>query len=122
MTDNILLDFTGPTHRQPLTLWPGDTNYGPYQFDCSGACPDGVAITEAEATTYLDGTAVDIITANSQSVDGTDFYCRFSVPADATAGSYYMRIEAKLSNMTGDETKMLRFGPITVNEIPAPAA
>ena len=121
MTDDIKLDFTGPTQREPFTLWQGDTNFGPVDFECAGQIPSGVTLTDATFKTYLDGAEVDLVTAGSVSVSGTKVSCRFTVPADATPGYYYWRVYGQLSNMAAGETKMMRGGPITVNEIPTAA-
>ena len=121
MTDDIKLDFTGPTQRQPLTLWPGDENYGPFDFDCAPSIPPGVTITSATVKTYLDGEEVDLITEGSVSVSGSVVSWRFTVPEAAAPGSYYWRIDAQLSNMAAGETKTLRGGPITVLELPTAA-
>jgi len=112
MTDNILLDFTGPTEKVPLTLWPGDEDYGPFKFDCSGACATGITISDATITACRDDESRDLIAPGSQAIDETDVYLKFSVKDDKDAGSYFLRFELTLSN---GATKWLRFGPIVVN-------
>ena len=107
-------DFKEPTARAPLILRPGDDAWGPFALDCSPALPDGVTVSSADATAYLDGTEdSDLVEPGSISVsDGTTVQLKLQAPSsDVPTGIYYVDIELTLTN---GAVKHLAFGPVKV--------
>lgn len=110
----MAVDFTAPTKKEPLNLWPGDDAWGPFEFDISPALPEGVTITDVSGEAYFEDSPMPLIEPETlQTIDDTTLQVKFQVPTDFEAGQYYLRLKLTLSN---DAIKYLRFGPITVLE------
>lgn len=109
----MITDFTSPTARAPLLLRPGDDAWGPFALDCSQALPEGVTVSSADATAYLDGEEVsDLIEPGSVSVsDGTTVNIKFQATGEVGTGTYYVALELTLTNSA---VKHLAFGPVKV--------
>ena len=109
----VTTDFEGPDLNDPLILRLGDDAWGPFQFDCSTALPDGVTITDVAAICYdSDQEEIDLIEAETlQVVNDTSIQLKFEIVEDTPVNYYYLKFELTLSN---EGTKYLHFGPFYV--------
>jgi len=109
------VDFDGPYPGDPLVIRVGDDDWGAFEFDVSDHLPSGVTVTSAEAESYLNGVATDIIEASSVSTTDTTVSINFDATGETSEGRYYIVFTLTLSS---GGTKQLCFGPVVVLACP----
>lgn len=114
------LDFPRlDNHMDQIVMRPGDDAWGPYEFDVSGSMPSGTALSEAEATAYLEDSdeyteQESLIESGSVSVVGDD-KVQLKLQANGlSAGTYYLKLTITLDS---GGVKNLLFGPVFVESL-----